>query len=297
MSLNNKLLENIKNNDGLKRPCINFVNEQEVNSLFKNYKKPYYYPSLKESLTNINQLHQIDILETTNDNGYKYILSVIDVYNSIIDARPLQTKTMIDCIDALKDMYNNNRYGLNYPNVLHCDNAFDNKYFKAFCEKHNIYLRISLPYNHTQQSYIERTNQLIGQFISKIQLDREITTKKTNKEFVNDLPFIIEVINSKRPILPSRNDNELLLNNDFIYKTGSVVRVKEWIPRDYITQKALRPPFRDSDIKWSKDPHLIIDVKFIPKQPPLYQVKNLSTNKIVNSLFTNNQLQLIKIKE
>ena len=268
------------------------TNKEEIKRLYKTPDKIKYYPSIKENINTKNYIHQIDIIEFTNDNDYKYILSVIDIYDSQGDARPLKTKNMFDCIKSLKDIYNNNNYGLNYPEILQADNAFNNSIFKAFCNKHNIHLRISLPYNHTQQAYIENYNKYITYYLSLKQIDKEISTNEINTSFKDDLPEIIKLLNEDKEHINKREDMKFYLNNDYLIKIGSIVKIKNYIPRAYITQKALRPPLRQNDYKWSKDNYIINDRFLIPRQPPLYQVKSLD-GEIIPTFFTDKQLQLI----
>lgn len=268
------------------------TNKEEITRLYKKPEKIKYYPSLKENITTKNYIHQIDIIEFTNDNDYKYIFSIVDIYDSKGDARALKTKNMFDCITALKDIYNNNNYGLDYPQILHADNAFNNSIFKAFCNKHNIYLRISLPYNHTQQAYIENYNKYITYYLSLKQIDKEISTNKQNTLFKDDLPEIIKLINEDKQHINKREDMKFYLNNNYLIKPGTIIKIKNYIPRDYITQKALRPPLRLNDYKWSKDNYIINERYIIPRQPPLYQVKSLD-GEIIPTLFTDKQLQII----
>ena len=84
-------------------------NKEELNVLFKQPTKERKYPSLK--IFNKNMFHEIDVLylpysqhNQSNKSPYKYLLTVIDVYNGLCDARPLKTNSMNEIIENLDNI-------------------------------------------------------------------------------------------------------------------------------------------------------------------------------------------------
>ena len=43
----------------------------------------------------------------------------------------------------------------------------------------------------------------------------------------------------------------------------------------------------------STELYRVIDVITVPRNPPLYQIRNITTNQLVKALFTNEQLQIV----
>jgi len=73
---------------------------QELSNLYKIPSKekgdnmPHFqYP-------NPNIIHQADLLFLPNDNGYKFLLVVVDVGSRLCDAVPLKTKSDMEIIQA-----------------------------------------------------------------------------------------------------------------------------------------------------------------------------------------------------
>lgn len=287
-----------------------------IKQLYK--RQPKEIPPNHKEIYKANFEHQIDILYVPQDKTYKYILTIIDVNNSLCDARGLTNQTTKQIIDKLEDIYNKSKY-LKYPFKIQADNQFDNNLFKEWCEKHNILLSISEPYRSRQQSYVERLNQTIGERIFKKQLEKEIETNKTSKEWVKYLPVIIKELNERRLNYVDEDLNNInkqkekepkIKENDYYIPINSIVRIKLDKPFDFVEEKPLPGNFRAVDIKWSKDLYKVIDSFIVPNNPMLYKVIKITNPEIIykdeltkplkydkqplKALFNINSLQLIK---
>ena len=169
--------------------------EDIIKQLYK--RQPKEIPPNHKEVYKANFEHQIDILYVPQDKTYKYILTIIDVNNSLCDARPLTNQTTKQIIDKLEDIYSKSKY-LKFPFKIQADNQFDNIQFKNWCDSHNIMLSIGEPYRSRQQAYVERLNETIGEKIFKYQLRKEIDNNKISREWVKYLPTIIKELNEKR---------------------------------------------------------------------------------------------------
>ena len=69
---------------------------------------------------------------------------------------------------------------------------------------------------------------------------------------------------------------------------GTEVRVQLDVPVDYLSGKRLIGTFRATDVRWSKEPHIISDVVIKPGSPPLYILDDDNS-----TAYTKNQLQVI----
>jgi len=270
-------------------------NKKLIQQLYKKPPKEVDFPSIPVNAPNM--FHEFDILHFTNDNGYQYILSVIDVYNSKMDARPLKSKSMTPIIDALDQIYDNGQY-LNRPRTLQGDHAFNNKALRDWCQRHQINLKITEVNEHRQNAHVERLNQTIGTILWKLQVDVEITTKRPYTQWVNWLPQIVKEINDTKPaIVPDKVplNQPLKLNkvNRYFFENGDKVRLSLSHPQT-IQGKPLHGNFRATDHRWSyPDEYQVVDLYLMPDQPPLYRIKNIKTDKLFNHLVPAERLQLI----
>jgi hypothetical protein len=80
-------------------------------------------------------------------------------------------------------------------------NVDEGSEFKGSVEQYfkdeHIILTVSAVNRHSQNAFVEYINKLIGKGIFSLQNVKEIETQKTNKQWINDLKYIVEVINEK----------------------------------------------------------------------------------------------------
>ena len=75
-----------------------------------------------------------------------------------------------------------------------------------------------------------------------------------------------------------------------MYATGTRVRLQLDAPIDYLSGKREHGyRFRETDIRWTVEPHLITNYILKPGLPPMYIVDDDSTNA-----YTKKQLQLVQ---
>lgn len=269
------------------------------------FKKPLNEKSFATYPINApNILHEIDVLYITNDDDYKYILSIIDVYNSLCGGRALKTLKMEDIIHAINDIYENS--DLSFPICIQADNEFNNKYFKNWCNKNDIKLKITEPYQHRQNSHVERLNQTIGKWIWMIQTKNEIDTGKQNTSWRYIYRKIFDILNEntkKRNKLNNdfiREENKIKINTKKmtvsskspIIEIGTKVLLALDEPEN-IFGKKLHGEFRATDIRWKRHPVFkVVDYFLQDKQPVMYKIASLD-GKIFNHLVPFEKLQII----
>ena len=239
------------------------------------------------------------MLYFTNDNDSKYILTVIDVCNSLCDGRALRTLEMDEIIGALEDIYDKSNY-LSTPEILQADNEFNNKYFKNWCDTNGIKLKITEPYHHRQNAHVERFNQTLQKRLWKIQLDEEIETGKPCTNWLKWYRGVINSINEDKmkflnKDLTKKHINwtyKIKLNSPDLILNKTRVRVKLDEPED-IRGKKLHGHFRITDTKWGLNEYEVVDSLISPNSVPMYRIKNVKTNKIINHLMPRESLQII----
>ena len=90
------------------------------------------------------------------NDGVKYLLFAIDVFNRKIWVKPLKNKTAKFALSAVRDILKEV-----HPKQIRSDKGseFANKWFKSFCEDKNIYFLTTN--NPAKANYVERVQRTI----------------------------------------------------------------------------------------------------------------------------------------
>lgn len=270
----------------------------ELENLYKTPKKDKGENMPKIQAIKRNAVHQADILFLPNDNGYKYLLVIVDVKTGFTDAEPLKTKQTKEIIKAMENIYS--RKYLNHPLRLEIDSGSEFKgiEFSRFLDKYKINPRYAKIGRHRQQALVERRNQTIGKVLFMRMTGKElIAEEEENKEWVDIIPKLIELMNKKQNKKNQKKENpsdEILCKGDTcnILEEGIKVRVQLDNPINVITGKRLSGKFRTTDIKWDPEIRTIKHIILKPNSPPLYIL-----NDEYNVAYTKNQLQPVKDNE
>ena len=99
-----------------------------------------------------------------HNNGYKYILTIIDVYSRRAWAIKLKSKESKEVISAIKPILINEKVKL-----LHTDNGseFTSNEFRNMCQSLNVKQIFGTPYTPHSQGHIERFNRTLKSMIYK----------------------------------------------------------------------------------------------------------------------------------
>eukprot|EP01132_Coremiostelium_polycephalum_P007983 gene7983-9821_t len=244
--------------------------------LYKHEKKKYY-----------KTFGQADLLFLPNDNGFKYVLVVVDLGNRITDAEPLKDKSSETVKNAFIDIYK--RGILKMPKLLQVDPGSEFKgVTRKYFEDNDVRIRYGLAGRHRQQGLVETRNKTIGASLFKRMTAEELLTGNTSSSWTEDLPVIIRAMNkryrkkkakefSKHPVC--EGDSCQVLNE------GTKVRVKLDEPIDMVNEKRLYGKFRAADIRWNPQVREIKQLVIIPGE---------DTDTIP---YTKNQLQVVSKKE
>jgi len=108
----------------------------ELNSLYKRPKQEDILPKfqiLQEAI-----IQQADILYITEDDGYKFILVIVDVYNKKLDCEPIKSLSQDnnEVFEGIKKIYE--RKNIKYPQFLSFDsgNEFKGSNLIDFLKEH-----------------------------------------------------------------------------------------------------------------------------------------------------------------
>uniref|UniRef100_A0A6V7L737 Integrase catalytic domain-containing protein n=1 Tax=Bracon brevicornis TaxID=1563983 RepID=A0A6V7L737_9HYME len=109
----------------------------------------------------LNETFQADLVDipmhSKDNDGYKYLLTVIDIFSKYAWARPIKSKSGLDTTSAMEDILKEGRI----PKNLHVDRGkeFYNKEFKKLMQNHKIHMYSTL--SNMKASICERFNRTL----------------------------------------------------------------------------------------------------------------------------------------
>ncbi|CAM9745380.1 unnamed protein product, partial [Ectocarpus fasciculatus] len=190
---------------------------------------------------------QADLLMLpTTKKGYKYLLTMVDLWSDEIDARPLKTKVPDDVLKAMKNIFKGKH--IQRPKAtLRTDGGTEFKgVFHKYLYDNGVYHSVALPYRHKQMGNIENVNKLLGRF-----LNTYMNTKNTH-EWTDLLPDLIDDLNKvrKRPDQdPYTHKYPIAENIKSKYNIGDLVYRKLDRPIDE-NNNNLHGSFRTGDLRF-----------------------------------------------
>ena len=239
-----------------------------------------------------NNEHQIDVLYLPSDNGFKYLLVVVDVYDRKTYAAPLKNKNSQYVLNKLMSLYTSKQLPL--PKRIDVDLGKEFQgVFRTKIKEKKIIIRAAQPGRHRQQAVVERKNQQIGNILFEKMLEDEIKTGKISKKWVKYLQPVLTEINKRAKHTQPPDVAVCSGDSCKLYDIGQKVYVILDEPRNYFGKK-LTGRFRSADIRWHPEVRTIMDISITPGKPPLYFVNKPNSKDILNVGYTKNQLQPIK---
>lgn len=207
-----------------------FINNQDAKQVVAKKKETFG----RIRTWDINRIYQADLLdmgkyESFND-GYKWIMTVIDVYSRYAWAIPLKSKSDTITAPAFENGFKN------YPVNLTTDNGkeFTASTFQKMLNEHNIKHWTHEPGNHNTLGLIERFNRTLRELL------QTYLTKRRTKKWIDVLPKLIKNYNTSyhetvRSIPKDIMTGKQPLTNEIIgnpkelakYQVGDRVRLRE----------------------------------------------------------------------
>lgn len=238
--------------------------------------------------------YQMDLVSMPDDDGFKYFLCIVNIYNRTIDAEPLRNKYSSDVLGSFHRIVRRNIINPK-PNFILADQGpeFKNDAFKVFCEDNGINLIFSSVRRKNQMAIVEYYNGLIQRYLNAKMSIETIKTNHRNKTWVRYLKIVIEEINKFNKeiypkyklsdeidkILPIQSVNDLI-------PLGAVVYPKLYKPIDTITGEPLYGKFRTGDVRYDyQHPMKIASYLFRPGRPIRYVLDG-----IADTSFTREEL-------
>lgn len=280
----------------------NAKNNTTLNQLYKRPQPDKKTQTPKFKVYGNEYMYQADTLYMPEDKGYKFILVVVDIYDNSMDAEPMKNVDADNALNAFQNIFK--RKYLKPPYILTMDKGkeFNHEKIKAYFKKLRVKIRYTETARHRQNAVVERMNLIIGQILFKRQVSQELITGETSKEWVDDLPDLVKVLNKKqnkkKPIEPETDlndlDNYIDKDNGKLLNIGQKVRYKLDYPINTTNNARLYGEFRATDIRWSPKIYEIIEIQIVPNNPPMYIInddKYIARTKAQLSIVKKNELQ------
>lgn len=241
--------------------------------LYQLFKKPKETVKIKLVDTSRDDVQQIDLLYLPNDKGFKYALVAVDVGSRLTDAAPLKGRTAKETLAAMKKIYK--RKILNLPNQIVVDSGkeFQGE-FASWFKQQGVRVFVSQPNRHRETGLVESRNKSIGDYIMRRQAAQELVTGETSREWIDDLPVLINELNERfeRKDSAPNESNKIFCKGRTcdLLELGDLVRYPLDRPIDIATGKPTDRRFRSGDIRYSITPAKIRTIRTSPTNPPLY---------------------------
>lgn len=222
------------------------------------------------------------------NNGYKYIITVIDTFSKVANAIPIKDKTGKLVTEAFKSILHNK----NKPINLQTDNGkeFYNKDFQNLMKEHNI--NHYSTYSDKKAAIVERFNRTLKEKMWK-EFSKRGTYKwidildDLTKEYNNTYHNTIKM----KPIEVNKENEKEILNN--IYNDNNVKNIKpKFKLNEYVRISKYKGIFEKGYTpNWSMEVFQIS--KIIYSNPITYIIKDLKEEELKGRFYSE---ELMKTK-
>lgn len=264
----------------------NLVNELHRQAR-KNFKRRRF---IQKGLLDTWQIDLVEMIPYAKLNkGYKYMLTVIDVFSKYAYALPVKSKSGVDITNAFKNIIQLNKN--KYPKNIHTDQGkeFYNYNFKNLMKELNI--NHYHTYSNMKASIVERFNRTLKNKMWKkfslqgnykwINILNELL-KDYNSSYHRSIKMTPKSVNNKNEqILLNTVYNNLKTFKNGKYKLNDFVRISKY---KNVFEKGYTP-------NWSSEVFKV--KKIFITSPTTYQLEDLNGN-IIKGGFYEEELMMTK---
>lgn len=259
--------------------------EDIVNEIHRSARKNF--PRRSYQMRGIDDTFQADLVEmiphSKLNNGYKYILMVIDVFSKFAWTVPLKNKTGKEVTNAMKSIFIKDG---RIPKNLHTDQGkeFYNSFFQELMKEYNI--NHYSTYSKMKASIVERFNRTLLTKLWKIfslqgsykwfNILKSVTNTYNNTyhRTIKMKPSEVDSKNSDDILRNSyRKNNTLNMNYKLKFKVNDFVRISKF---KSIFEKGYTP-------SWSTEIFQIYKIQF--NKPVTYLLQDSTGQKISGSFY------------
>lgn len=278
----------------------NWLSKQTTYILHKSTRNKF--PRRKVLVRGPKHQFQADLLDMQKkrkeNNGVKYLLTVIDCFSRLATAIPLKFKTGTNTRDGLKKAFKE----LGFPKKLQTDGGkeFYNEKVKNYLKKYNI-LHFSTSQQDTKAQIVERFNRTLRERIEEYLDSKKHLITKGN--YIHSLSDLLHGYNTRphgafknkfAPIDINMKNKKIVF--DLLYKDYlNKIKPKFKLQIGDIVLLALTKKKLEKNTKtFSPTKYIIIDRHLT--EPVTYSIKNIDSNEIKEGTFYDEQLQRIEIE-
>lgn len=222
--------------------------------------------------------------EKEND-GYGYMLNVIDTFSKFAWALPLKKKDGKNVTKAFEKIIEKAKsQNHNAPNLLHTDKGleFENKMFKEFLKSHQI--KMYHTQNEEKSAIIERFNRTLNE---KMKIHFEV---RNNKKWIDILEDLIHEYNFKDfhrsigmiPVQVNKNNEDEVLVR--LFRNQKASQKVKFSLGDRVRITRFKKTFGNKyDAKWTREIFVVSGI--LPTNPITYKIKDLNDEEIEGSFY------------
>lgn len=276
-----------------KREIKKWLESVDAYTLHKPIRRKF--PTNRVIVYSINQQWQADLVDMTtlreHNEGYRYILTCIDILSKYAWATPLKQKRGQDIVDAFTLIIRDRK-----PKFLQTDQGteFKNKIFQKFLKQNDI--KFFTTFNATKASVVERFNRTL-----KSKMWKYFTSKNTYK-YIDVLSELVKSYNhtyhssiKRAPVeVNDGNESEVWFTlygdhqpaNDSkcTFNVGDTVRVSK-----------VKLTFEKGyESNWSEE--IFVITECVKRHPTVYRIKDLLGEEIKGSFYAQ-ELQKVRLKD
>jgi hypothetical protein len=266
-----------------------WVKEQEAYSLHKEAR--HTFPRLPHVLKGKHHLYDADLADMKDleqeNNGYKYILVVIDAYSKFLSVKPLKTKTAVVVKQAIEEIFN----VMKKPEVFRTDpgTEFKNKILQQYLNTTGV--RHQITTNENKALFAERVIKTL-----KRKIYHYLTHNNTHT-YIDILQKLVagynKTVHRSIKIAPKDMTDDKWWD---IYKPRGVIKKKPYTIRvgDSVRVSYLSNAFtRAFDQQFSREV-FVVTGRYRKRGIPLYKIEDMNGQSI-DGTFYSSELQKVNI--
>lgn len=226
----------------------------------KPFDKKIKYEHIKSMLPPLQDYNfQADLLMLpTTSKGFKYVLSVVDLWSDELDCEPLKNKESKTVKEAFEKIFKRPHLNVPYASIRTDSGSEFQGDVKGYFKNKQIYHSITEPGRHRQTASIENVNKLLGRLFMTYLNNKSKELKREYNEWTDLLDpklKLIQKLNDKRrkkdgdPYKKRKHmDIDMIKNKKF--SVGDLVYRKLDIPKNGLNNAEKIQKFRMGDYRW-----------------------------------------------
>ena len=279
------------------KKTLGLGNDFKMNDLPEELNKPVInkFPRKKIIVNYVDEINSCDLVDMQKyarmNKGFKYILTNIDVFSKYAWSFPIKSKEISDIKPCFQKIFKERK-----PKFIWSDkeSSFFSKEMLKFFEDNKV--KIYYTNSNLKAVIIERFNRSLRELMMKE------FVKKNNAVWYNILQKLIKFYNNRyhntikdKPININKSNEKYIKNTNYKYNITN--KIPKFKINDIVRISLKRRELFDkpsSNIKWSEE---LFKIHSIDKSNVIsYKIKDMN-NEIIQGIFYEKELQLLKIKE